>query len=375
MFITKSFESQIDDILNRIGKKLQLDDKRYKLAEERYKAVSAFLKNDENFFGKVNINMFPQGSYRIGTMIKPLKGEEYDLDFVLQMDIDHHNINPKSLLDYLYNYLNSNNLYRGKLEKKSRCVRINYVNEFHMDILPSCSYRYENDELLKIPDRELKTWLDSNPKGYSDWFEKQYIDKKIILEKAAKIEPIPSQRPYELLQPLQRNVQLMKRYRDIYFEDKPDFKPTSIILTTLSGLYYNHNDSEYFSIFSVLQNVSELIKNNTAPFVISNPSYTKENFSDKWNNDSELYDYFRKYINKFFADWASLQNAMGMSNATKILSELFGETITKTAINEQTEYINNIRKEGGLGIKTSTGIISSLGAGIMKSQAHTFYGD
>lgn len=374
MFITNSFENQIDDILNRIGKKLQLDDYKNALAEKKYKEVTQFLKLDKKYFEKLNINMFPQGSYKIGTMVKPIKDDEYDLDLVLQMDFDHTRINPKDILDYLYKTLDSSDAYKGKLEKKTRCVRINYPSEFHMDILPACSYRFDNDELLKIPDRELKTWLDSNPKGYSDWFESQYIKKEIILEKAAKIEPIPEQRPYELLQPLQRIVQLIKRYRDIYFEKNSDYKPSSIILTTLSGQFYNKNNSEYFSILSVLYNIQNLIDKNQYPFVIENPSYKKEKFSDKWNNEPQLYEHFKKFISQFYKVWSELKNNEGIHNLTTLLSNLFGESITKNAIKEQTEYINTLRNRGNLGIETKRGILSSLAPGIIKSQVHTNFG-
>lgn len=375
MFITNSPTNQLNDLLNRIGQKLQLDDTKNHLAEERYKSLSEFLENDDKFFSKFDINIYPQGSYRLGTMVKPLSDEEYDLDFVLQMDVDYQKINPNLILEYLYKLLNSNGNYNGKLERKSRCVRINYKNDFHIDILPACSFRYDGDDLIKIPDREVKSWLDSNPRGYSEWFENQYIEKKILLEKAAQIEEIPKQKPYKYLQPLQRAVQLIKRYRDIYYENDTENKPSSIILTTLSGLFYGKSNSEYDAINNILKEIINALNNNRITDYLNNPSYDKENFADKWISEQNLYASFICFIDDFYKDWKELLRISGIDGKSKLLSKLFGESMSKTAIKEQTDYINKVRTSGNLGVGRNNGVLSGLTTDIIKSKNHTFFGE
>lgn len=62
--------------------------------------------------------------------------------------------------------LRANGRYAPILEEMPRCWRLNYANEFHMDITPSipnllCA---SGDEL--VPDKTLRCWKASNPKGY-----------------------------------------------------------------------------------------------------------------------------------------------------------------------------------------------------------------
>jgi hypothetical protein len=60
-----------------------------------------------------------------------------------------------------------------------------------------------------------------------------------LLEKA---KPVPSQQTVEEKEPLQLGVQLLKRWRDLAFEDQ-DLAPVSVVLTALAGRYYGGEES------------------------------------------------------------------------------------------------------------------------------------
>ena len=92
------------------------------------------------------------------------------------------------------------------VELKKRCVRVNYANDFHMDIMPGKLISPETKEII-VPDHELKGWNHhSNPIGFADWFEHQ-AKTRILFEMSEfrkfqhNIEKVTEQ-----LEPLRRAV-------------------------------------------------------------------------------------------------------------------------------------------------------------------------
>ena len=74
--VTEDRKAFLDDMLKRITEALQLNDSRRKLVEDRYKSVSSFIEESPGLFFDARI--YSQGSYRLGTTVKPRTGEEYD---------------------------------------------------------------------------------------------------------------------------------------------------------------------------------------------------------------------------------------------------------------------------------------------------------
>jgi len=369
--------SLLDDLLNRIGDKLQLNQTRRDKAEQSYKAVSDWLKEDVILFGKHDINVYPQGSYRLGTTVKPKGKDEYDLDFVVEVDFDYKKLKPEKLLNNLERRLKESETYKDKIERKKRCVRINYEGDFHLDIIPALPGDCFQGDNLKISDRKLKEWLDSSPKGYIKWFESKYVSQRILLEKAAEVEELPSSLPYTFIQPLQRIVQLIKRHRDVYFNDRvEDQAPRSIILTTLAAIFYNSSASENDALLNILTCVKREIDSNPyGKIVIVNPTNPNEKYSDLWDEKPHLYKYFKEFISSFYLSWKKLNEAEGVDKIEGRLQIMFGEDVSKQVISEQTEYYDKLRKLGRLGMNafgTLTPIVSNKTIPVKRN---TFYGD
>lgn len=369
--------SLLDDLLNRIAEKLQLNQTRIEKAEQSYKSVIKWLEEDEQFFGKHSLNIYPQGSYKLGTTVKPKGKDEYDLDFVLEVDYDSNNINPVDMLKHLERRLKANGIYEDKVEAKKRCVAINYDGDFHMDIIPAVpKYIFEGED-IKISDRKLEEWIDSCPKGYINWFESKFVQNKILLEKAAAVEELPSKVPYTFIQPLQRVVQLMKRHRDIYFKDEnEDYAPRSIVLTTLAGTYYNSWESENESLMNILVNISKEIKRNPySKIVVKNPALESEKFSDLWESKPHLYKHFVDFINSFLSDWQKLNQLSGIDKISTHLQLIFGEEVSKQVIAEQADYVEELRKANRLGITTLGTLTPMTTEFTSKVARNNFFGD
>lgn len=377
MYIPQTYNQQIDDLLNRIAQKLQLDDSRRASAERSYEAVSDWIESDLGFFRNIPFNIYAQGSYRIGTMVKPLKGDEFDLDIVIHMTIPFEGLDPVEVLNQLERRLREHGQYKTMLKRKNRCIRIVYANLFHIDILPGFQESALDTNRIVVPDRSLKDWTPSNPKGYAEWFKSKYIKEELmLLEKSLRAEDLPNQIPYQLMQPLQRAVQLIKRYRDIYFKDNPDSATSSIILTTIAGMFYNSSQSEYEAIKGIINRAYEDLKMlNGRVLHIVNPANTQEVFSDKWIKEPHLYRSFIQFISDFKTLLDKIDGTRGLHNIVELFKEMFGEHLSTDSLMEQSDYIRKARTNNQLGVSKQSGMLTGIIPSSTPVVTNNFYGD
>jgi len=343
-------KTTMDDLLNRVGIKLQLNKTRVEKVETSYKAVGDYLMEDSSITNGSDTKIYPQGSYAIETTVKPIDNGEYDLDFVFKIkQVWNSNMNAEELLRKLAERLNSNGLYKGKVILKNRCVRINYDDDFHMDILPAYPIDSIESEYLKIPDRKLGDWVDTSPKLYADWFNDitvQYEQK--LFEAKAEQEELPTPKPYDSKPPLKIAIQLIKRYRDNYFKDKEESLVTpSIIITTLAAYGYKKQSSEFQTLQDTVNYIMDKIKNSYGIIVVENPQNTDERFSDKLEKHPAMYSEFKSFIYSLHGKLEILKNCKDTTEVYKTLYEMFGENVVSSAIFEQADYIKNRDNKSG----------------------------
>lgn len=365
----------LDDLLHRICVDLQLSPTDYKLAVDHYKAIGEYLHAKDSPIAKYDPDIYPQGSLRIGTTVKPRGQQEYDLDLVCEMKgLKPENCtDPISLLNDIERWLKANGIYKDKVERMNRCVRVNYEHKFHLDILPACPDWGSGYWCVVVPDRKADGWKPSNPKGYAEWFEK--IARSSEFEVYFKtIEPVPHQEMLELKPPLKRAVQLIKRDRDI--ELGYDSKAAiSIVLTTLSAQNYFGQESVNETLMGILEGIVASFPKDGSILKVENPMNKEERFSERWEDDPKLYNEFKEWITEFRNDWRLVNQASGLPRKTPHLSKLFGKERVIKAIEYQANSLGSMRSSGGLGIEKSTGIITSVkSTGTVPVRENNFYG-
>src|SRR5690554_385821 len=302
-----------------------------------YKAVNDVFDKDEEFFKDYTVNVYAQGSLIIGTTIKPLPGKEFDLDIVLKVDDSYLNHTPKEIYDEVYRVLSEHGTYSPLLQKKNRCIRINYNSDFHMDILPGCKITTDNTRVMIPNDKTLRDWSRTDPKSYAEWFLK--IAKKheaefmlrerweMITKAQVETEDLPTD--VYVKSPLQRTVQIIKRFRDLYYQNRDLTKTpaiSSVVLTTILAQSY----SEELSIQLALKNALEKLKNladgykyKGIKFPVYNPidlypdRDKRENFTDSWtdlhyNSFVGFVEALEKKINVFLHNPKSEENYLGL---------------------------------------------------------------
>jgi hypothetical protein len=349
---------------------LEVPQSSYEAAEKRYVDLGQWLHDKS----KANCAQFdpkvsPQGSFRLGTAIKPWKRADYDLDLTckLQTGITPSTHSQKALKQLVGADLEAYRKERGieeELEEHKRCWRLYYQDSlsFHMDTLPAVPHEEQTRRVLQermikagvtealasdvssfalaITDKTRPNyaivspdWNISNPEGYARWFESrmrqagEMLRKRALMEHVASVDALPA---YRWKTPLQRVVQLLKRHRDVMFEDNQDGKPISIIITTLAARAYAGQTDLYSSLEVVLASMGQLIS-PTFPRV-PNPVNPIEDFADKWDTPEgqklRLEQNFFLWLEQAKTDFRHFSQSRDRTTLSEQASQKFGVTIS-----------------------------------------------
>ena len=362
VYMTESRRTAFDDLLFEICDELQLSPTRHKLAEQRYQTIGTLLAAVGSPFAANDPDIYPQGSMRLGTTVKPIDGP-FDLDFVLQLSKPFGSVDPMELLDQLYDFFKSSDRYKEMTEKKNRCVRITYADEFYMDILPACRDSAACATCIQVPDVAAIDWKGSNPVGYAAWFQKrsQYRMAKFSVSEARDMEPLPALQSTEEKEVLQLVVQLLKRWRDLFYS-RSKYPPISVVLTTLAANLYNGEFSTAEALLNVLEGIVHCLDVAHARgerLRVLNPVHQDEDFSERWNNRDEAYKHFDLGIRHFAKSWREIYTEA--DDPKKAFSDLFG-SVVGSVVEKRAVRLQESRMKSQLGVKAS-GIITSASAG------------
>lgn len=365
--------NSLDSLLALGAQELDLTPSQHKRAVGHYEAVGEYLSESGSPLESYSPLIFAQGSMAIGTATKPVASDEFDLDLMCQMLI-RADINPDYVKKIIGDRLKDHGTYKKMLVEKNRCWRLVYAGEFYMDIIPGVP---DIDGLratsLLVPDKELRCWKETDPKGYAEWF---LACAAIGLQGKdgvrAEVEPAPAAPNIRRKLPLQVVVQLLKRHRDLMFMDDED-APISIIITTLAARAYEGSQSITTALSQLLRRMpKEISRTNTGVAVVENPINPRENFADKWKKHPRREKCFYEWIARAQHDAERLEAAL-LADMQQPLSNWVGTRAANSAISNYGENIQR-QRANGLKVAASTGAVASQTAGAVHSPNHTFFG-
>lgn len=378
---------QLDDQLDKMAESLQLDDTRRARMESAYKSIHQYVLEDPLFFKELVSEAYSQGSVRTGTTNKPYKGNEFDLDTVIQLKCLANRYSPDVIRKELERRLREpSSRWKDNLEPKSRCLRIHYENDFHVDVLAASQMSDSCKNTIVLLNKENKQICTSNPRGHADWFTyKANLVTESLLERAdkqfrasASLERLPSEN-FIRKKPLQRSVQLLKRYRDIFFSNDDTYATSSVILTTIAAQYYNGEQS----IYQAMNGIVNRIVNDADRFVgvyggrikVLNPVNNNEDFTSKWDTEPQYYYWFLRFARHLKAEWVKFQTQQGLVNESRTLKGLFGEDAYNGGAEIRVKQMNAMREAGKLRQDRNTGILTSSTVASTIIKPTTFYGE
>lgn len=357
---------QLAWLLSEVTTALQITPTQYDLAVQRYETVGGWI---DRCLEDRAVTIYPQGSMALQTTVKPRGNEEYDLDLVLEIQALGLT-DPMILYSLVHDALASHGMYREILEPKKRCLRLNYAGEFHMDILPAVpDVAAVEPGAILVPDRQLRTWSASNPRGFRQWFEDQCAEAA-ILQKRAQVEPLPPNDDAQRKALLQQVVQLVKRNRYEWFAGHED-APRSVVLTTLAGHAY-HGESDLFG--ALLAVLNRIVAWSDVPpgrvLEVHNPTNPRELFSESWAAKPQSFDAFRQWVRVLRDRVARLTELHGATLDAE-LDDLFGERIMNIARVKFGERLQAAREANRLRFSRGSLTTAASGATI---RSNRFYG-
>ncbi|MEA5054109.1 MAG: hypothetical protein VB093_11790 [Propionicimonas sp.] len=253
---------------------VNLPDWRLKQLSERVDSIYKALKKDDTY-GRLITGKIPQGSWPHRMIIKPKPNLEYDADVLLCLNENADWDGDKAqYIEQLYWALGR--VGYANRHRKTRCVRVQYANDSHIDLIPYVTTWYGHH----IVNKQTGSWEDTNPEGFTSWVAERDDMTNGNFRKV---------------------VRLMKYIRD----HRGAFSGTrSIILTTLLGNQVDNwtkiaNPSAYGSVPNTLVTLTEdlndwLLDQRTMPDV-EDPSSPGTFFTPhRWSEES--YQHFRNRI-------------------------------------------------------------------------------
>lgn len=338
--------AELDTLLNEVCEALQISPTQYRNAEEKYQNVGRWLAAPESPIARLKPVLYPQGSMALQTTVRPWTDDDsYDLDLVLQ--VEPTSDDPMTLYRLVERRLRENPQYRDILEPKKRCVALNFSgndNEFHMDILPARQDELRGGTCIEVPDTNTERWQPSNPKGYRDWFENRATRAAVQLAER-KQEPLPDHDPAYAKAVLKRAVQLMKRRRDLMIRDDA-LSPRSVVLTTLAGMHYGGERHVGAALVTILTGIKrEIDAARPGRIIVVNPANPHERFCESFKTDAQ-YTAFVDYVDRFLAETLALLETTGLAKLQPVLSDMFGEKMTKRALLEHSKRLSEARESG-----------------------------
>ena len=247
-------------------------------------------------------NMERQGSYALDTPIKPVDdNDEYDADIQVVMNPNGQRT-AKHYLDAVYETLKQNGNYADKLSRKSRCVRIEYAGDFHIDVVARVTSRGR----VRICNGDTNKFEPTDGNGYREWFN----EKNRITDGNLK-----------------RVVRLLKYLRD----HKNNYRVKSILLTTLAANTIRKSDkgTEGVStvadtLATVLTRMDDYLQRHPDMPEVRNPALPSETFNRHW--DEKGYANFRNRVHSHALTGKQARGESSIEDAIRVWQGLFGDS-------------------------------------------------
>lgn len=382
--------THIFTILDEIGEDLDLTETQFDRARQSYSAVGDWLSGSTDPL-LVSVLVYLQGSSALGTAVKPIGRREFDVDLICFCAGIASGISPATLKAAVGNRLKEHSTYVRLLEEKKRCWRLNYAGDFHLDLSPTIANPACINRGELVPDRALKEWHPTNPRAYKTLFDERaalrptFVGKFIAMQRdEATVEPFPVREAVKGI--LRRIVQLLKRHRDVFYENNTqDVAPISVIITTLAmqsyaycvrkHVFQDEMDLLVETIRMMPHFIDRPILDGRRGYAILNETTDGENFADNWNKDERRAPAFYAWHAQALSDFEALRDVVGQDRLSLNMERSFGSGVTGRVLGNRVNAVSEGRKSGLLSVAPVIGLTTSKVAASTIVPTNTFFGD
>ena len=360
--------------------------------EKSYGAIGAVLAESDSL-SNCDPHIQAQGSILLDTVVKPDPDKDFDVDATCLLNCDFKTKSSESIYNLIWDVLQAHGTYGPMCERKNRCIRIDFADNYHVDVTP-CVPNEASPLAIHVPDRELRRWKPSNPQLYATMFEDvaklrpRFRPPLIAVANDGRsktggvVDPLPPDAGFRKAL-LKRIVQCLKRDRDLFFKDRDD-AVISVIITTLVSKAYGKLVPlrEFDSMLDLLIDVVEDMVNHikmkdalVAPnYVVENPAIPAENFAEKWNKNPKLVLAFYQWHSRVVENLCALREAVreqkGNHALTNCVSSIHGSDVATLAARNIAERTAEAHRENRLIISPSL----SIGTAGVTTKPVRYYG-
>lgn len=366
--------------ISQLAQSLDITPTMRKSAIKKYESIATYLQDHG-----ITCSIYPQGSFALGTVVKPLLKDNYDLDTICELIVEKDETSAKEAKESVGQVLQKSERY-GDVQEYDTCWTKEYAEGFNIDIVPAVDEEFEKKTTLKAKSTSNSDlidstiaitkgtspqyrWSTSNPKGFIKWFEdinRPFLEydkenrRQLIFEQNravfASVEAIPEEDDRSALQTA---IQILKRHRDEYFlrvnSKKKSDRPISAAITTIvasiaQSLPKNLNPLELLRevanelrIYAQLADMDQirftqkyaalnLITRNHGKWCLLNPANPDDNLIDSWNDTTEGQNKaasFFEWISVVVNDFKTLETAEDMEYLATVKTA-FGKQLVES---------------------------------------------
>jgi hypothetical protein len=246
----------------------------------------------------------------------------------------------------------------------------------HLDITPMIrrpgtpereSWIFENRK--ETPTKELR--LIANPHGFAEWFNERTHRDDDPFAKAfrslamsydsleADVEPVPDHEQAENKSQPTIVLQLIKQWRNVQYLGNEDKGPPSVLLSRIVAEASNPRLPLSKDLELAAERVAHFIESHGRQHEpITNPVCKDDVLTDRWKVDGPEAAAFVKNLRNFGSEIARLNAGCDVSEAKRILANLFGEYPTRDAVNRYGERVGQaIQNNQTLHKKVTVGVV------------------
>lgn len=266
---------------------------------------------------------FGQGSYALGTGVKPLIGDDFDIDIGIVFNFSKHDHQPTVVKGWVFDALNT---LGRTVEYKRPCVRVqyrkNHEKTFHVDLAVYTNPEYENflEKDYHIAKGyfgskdEYKKWEVSEPFALVELFKKKF-------QAAGDRDQF------------RRVIRYLKRWKDYNFSSDGYGKPRGIAITALAYNYFRPTTDFDWSLRTTSYNDLEATKNLAAGILnqfgwnnrisVNLPVKPYNNLFEKLTDKQMLN--FKEQLTTLRTALTAASGEADASKANRYLQKVFGE--------------------------------------------------
>lgn len=350
---------------------------RLALGRDRYRDLGDWLRAHAGRTAQRDIEIYPQGSFNLGTTNQnPFTGE-FDIDLVLRAAYTKSEISQCELNaivnGWLGDYVSDRRreghpLAPTELRRGMRAGTLVYDDGFHMDALPVVpaapgELAASAGDPSWLTDKQLVRWQATNPRGFATWFAGLTdIERKVLAKRAdVQVDPLPDDAPRTTLQ---MAIKILKRHRDHHFGDDLDkHAPPSALLSALAAKAYGRQWPGGGDLSAVLVGIvtdmPQHLEHRSGQLWVPNPTCDEENYADRYAGDLGKERALQDWLSTVACDLDALGQSAGLHIVSKSIDQAFGDGLGSRVAMRIGQDAARARTERRIG-SASTGLLTTV---------------